>query len=75
MIRFKGADLAEQLHHVDQVLLIFGYDGDPEMIPALQRKTVRFRKTELIRYIIRFEAEGSASNRETALRRRAPTST
>ncbi|MER8401232.1 hypothetical protein [Mesorhizobium sp. M0306] len=67
-IRFKGADLADQLHHIDAVLLILGYQGDPTLIPALKRKPNRFRKGELYRLILMNEAEGSATNKETARR-------
>ncbi|TIM05828.1 hypothetical protein [Mesorhizobium sp.] len=31
-IRFKGANLADQLQHIDAVLLILGYKGDPALI-------------------------------------------
>ncbi|MER9418896.1 hypothetical protein NKI95_23520 [Mesorhizobium sp. M0306] len=67
-IRFKGADLAHQLQHIDAVLLILGYKGDPSLIVPLRRTPSRFRKGELYRLILRHEAEGSASNRETATR-------
>jgi hypothetical protein len=29
LIRFNGADLAHQLEHIDAVLVILGYKGDP----------------------------------------------
>ena len=31
-IRFKGANLAQQLRHIDAVLLILGYKGHPSLI-------------------------------------------
>jgi hypothetical protein len=68
LIRFNGADLAGQLQHVDAVLLILGYRGDPSQIVPLRRKPNRFRKGELWRLILQHEAEGSTSNRETATR-------
>ncbi|MBZ9797397.1 hypothetical protein [Mesorhizobium sp. ES1-4] len=68
LIRFKGADLAEQLQHVDAVLMILGYKGDPSDIVPLRRTPSRFRKGELYRLILKHEAEGSATNRETATR-------
>ncbi|TPL02929.1 hypothetical protein FJ938_18940 [Mesorhizobium sp. B2-4-14] len=68
MIRFKGADLAQQLQLIDAVLLILGYKGDPSQIVPLRRTPSRFRKGELYRLILKHEAEGSASNRETATR-------
>lgn len=67
-IRFKGADLAHQLQHIDAVLLILGYKGDPSLIVPLRRTPSRFRKGELYRLILKHEADGSASNRETATR-------
>jgi hypothetical protein len=67
-IRFKGADLADQLQHIDAVLLILGYKGDPSLIVPLRRTPSRFRKGELYRLILKHEADGSASNRETATR-------
>ncbi|WP_027058032.1 hypothetical protein [Mesorhizobium loti] len=68
LIRFKGADLVDQLQHIDAVLLILGYKGDPSLIVPLRRTPSRFRKGELYRLILKHEAEGSASNRETATR-------
>lgn len=68
LVQFKGADLAHQLHHIDQVLLILGYKGDPTQIPPLRRKPNRFRKGELYRLILKCEAEGSKANKETAQR-------
>ncbi|RUU85603.1 hypothetical protein EOB59_31600 [Mesorhizobium sp. M7A.F.Ca.MR.176.00.0.0] len=67
-IRFKGADLADQLQHIDAVLLILGYKGDPSLIVPLRRTPSRFRKGELYGLILKHEAAGSASNRETATR-------
>ncbi|MER9559137.1 hypothetical protein [Mesorhizobium sp. M0323] len=67
-IRFKGANLADQLQHIDAVLLILGYQGDPALITPLRRKPNRFRKGELYRLIVKHEAEGSATNKETARR-------
>lgn len=66
LIRFKGADLADQLQHIDAVLMILGYKGDTTQIVPLRRKPNRFRKGELYRLILKHEAAGSASNRETA---------
>ncbi|TSE11660.1 hypothetical protein C1D09_013060 [Mesorhizobium intechi] len=68
LIRFKGADLAHQLVHIDAVLLILGYKGDPSQIVPLRRKPNRFRKGELYRLILKCEAEGSKANKETAQR-------
>ena len=68
LIRFKGADLADQLQHIDAVLVILGYKGDPEQIVPLRRKPNRFRRGELYRLILKHEAEGSASNKQTAQR-------
>lgn len=68
MVRFKGVDLAHQLEHIDAVLVILGYKGDPTQIVPLRRKPNRFRKGELYRLILKHEAEGNASNRETATR-------
>lgn len=68
LIRFKGADLADQLQHIDAVLVILGYKGDPSEIVPLRRKPNRFRRGELYRLIVKHEADGSASNRETATR-------
>ncbi len=68
LIKFKGADLADQLLHIDSVLLILGYKGDPAQIVPLRRKPNRFRRGELYRLILKREAEGSQSNRETATR-------
>lgn len=67
-IRYKGADLAHQLQHIDAVLIILGYKGDPALIVPLRRTPSRFRKGELYRLILKCEADGSASNRETATR-------
>lgn len=67
-IRFKGADLADQLQHIDAVLVILGYKGDPSEIVPLHRKPSRFRRGELYRLILKHEAEGSATNKETATR-------
>ncbi|BCG92065.1 hypothetical protein MesoLj131a_09290 [Mesorhizobium sp. 131-2-1] len=68
LIRFKGANLADQLQHIDAVLLILGYKGDPSQIVPLRRQTNRFRKGELYRLILKCEAEGSKANKETAQR-------
>lgn len=68
LIKFKGADLAGQLQHIDAVLLILGYRGDPSQIVPLRQKPNRFRRGELYRLILKHEAEGSASNKETATR-------
>lgn len=68
LIQFKGADLAHQLVHIDAVLALLGYKGDPAQIVPLRRKPNRFRKGELWRLIQKLEAEGSMSNRETATR-------
>jgi hypothetical protein len=67
-VQFKGADLAHQLEHIDAVLAILGYKGDPTQIVPLRRKPNRFRKGELWRLIQKFEAEGSKANKETATR-------
>ncbi|WP_192180297.1 hypothetical protein [Mesorhizobium amorphae] len=67
-ILFIGADLAHQLEHIDAVLLILGYKGDPAQIIPLRRTPNRFRKDELYRLIVKFEAEGSKANKETAQR-------
>ncbi|MER8440706.1 hypothetical protein NKH36_20935 [Mesorhizobium sp. M1312] len=67
-ILYNGADLAHQLHHIDAVLLILGYKGDPSQIVPLRRKPNRFRKGELYRLILKCEAEGSKANKETAQR-------
>ncbi len=37
-IKFKCADLAGQLVHIDAVLALLGYKGDPSQIVPLQRK-------------------------------------
>ncbi|MEW9805286.1 hypothetical protein [Mesorhizobium marinum] len=68
LVQFKGADLADQLEHIDAVLVILGYKGDPSQIVPRRRKANRFRKGELHRLILKHEAEGSQSNRETATR-------
>jgi len=68
LIRFKGADLADQLQHIDAVLVILGYKGDPSQIVPLRQKPNRFRRGELYRLILKHEAEGSATNKETATR-------
>ncbi|MER8603347.1 hypothetical protein NKH48_06095 [Mesorhizobium sp. M1233] len=67
-ILFNGADLAHQIHHIDAVLSILGYRGDPSQIRPLRRKPNRFRNGELYRLIMKHEAEGSKSNKETAQR-------
>lgn len=67
-IKFKGADLAGQLVHIDAVLAILGYKGDPSQIRPLKRHTIRFRRGELWRLVQKFEAEGSKANKETAQR-------
>ncbi|RWF67234.1 hypothetical protein [Mesorhizobium sp.] len=68
LIRFNGANLADQLQHIDAVLLILGYKGDPSLIVPLRRAPSRFRKGELYRLILKCEAEGSRANKETAQR-------
>jgi len=68
LIRFKSADLAHQLVHIDAVLGILGYKGDPSQIVPLRRSPRQFRNGELYRLILKHEAEGSASIRETATR-------
>lgn len=50
------------------MLLILGYKGDPALIVPLRRTPSRFRKGELYRLILKCEAEGSMSNKETAQR-------
>ncbi|WP_192243827.1 hypothetical protein [Mesorhizobium silamurunense] len=67
-IRFNGANLVHQLHHIDAVLLILGYKGDLAQITPLRRHATRFRKGELYRLILKCEAEGSKANKETAQR-------
>lgn len=67
-IKFKGADLAGQLVHIDAVLALLGYKGDPAQIPPLDRRPVRFRKGELWRLIQKFGGDVSSDNRGTATR-------
>ncbi|PBC00709.1 hypothetical protein CK220_29805 [Mesorhizobium sp. WSM3860] len=50
------------------MLLILGYKGDPSQIVPLRRAPSQFRRGELWRLILKHEAEGSTSNRETATR-------
>jgi hypothetical protein len=63
LVGFKGATLAGQLQHIDAVLVILGFNGDPSQIVMLRRKPNRFRRSKLYRLILKHEAEGSPSNR------------
>ncbi|MER8894213.1 hypothetical protein [Mesorhizobium sp. M0676] len=56
--------MADQLQHIDAVLLILGYRGDPSQITRLRRQPSRFRQGELYRLILKCEAEGSKTNKE-----------
>lgn len=62
----RKAALKAQLEHIDQSLVIFGYDSSPSDIKPVLPFKRRFKKRELPTLVRQFAAEG-VTNREIAL--------
>jgi hypothetical protein len=62
----RKATLKAQLTHIDQSLVIFGYDSSPSDIKPVLPFKRRFKRRELPTLVRQFAAEG-VTNREIAL--------
>ena len=55
----RRAALREHIHHIDAVLRLFCYAGDPAQIKPKRKKQWMFRRGELMRMVLDIEREAT----------------